>query len=159
MIKMIEINIPGRAVPLMIDNVVLDYNGTIAVDGELIGGVRERIERLAESVKVFVLTADTYGTVKAQCTGLPLEVRTFPRAGAGECKEDIVRSLEGGVCAIGNGFNDIQMFDCADLAVAVLDAEGMCASLLPHADVLVRSPLDAMELLLRPDRLRATLRN
>lgn len=55
---MIIIEIPGRE-PLRIDHVVLDYNGTVAVDGLLLKGAGERISRLREHVKVHVLTADT----------------------------------------------------------------------------------------------------
>ena len=76
-------------------------------------------------------------------------------------KEEIVRklSVDQKVCVVGNGFNDVQMFDLAELAIAVLDTEGMYAGLLSHADVLVRAAPDALDLLLKPNRLRATLRN
>ena len=50
------------------------------------------------------------------------------------------------------------MFDLSDLAVAVIEGEGMCAGLLSHADVLVTSACDGLDLLLKPDHLRATLR-
>ena len=141
---MIRIEIPGRAEPLEIAHVALDYNGTVAVDGR---------------VGVHVLTADTYGTVRAQCEPLGVEVHAFPRAGAGACKKEIVAGLRGGVACFGNGFNDIPMFDLAALSVAVLEGEGLCAALLPHADVLAATAADALDLLLKPDRLRATLRN
>ncbi|WP_312279150.1 ATPase P [Oscillibacter sp.] len=155
---MLNIDIPGRA-PVEIDHVVLDYNGTIAVDGALLPGVAERIEKLREFVSVTVLTADTYGTVRAQCEPLGIAVQTFSQAGAALCKESIVRGMDGGILCIGNGFNDIQMFDAAALRVAVLEREGLCPALLSHADVLVSSPLDALDLLLKPNRLRATLRS
>lgn len=155
---MIIIEIPGRE-PLRIDHVVLDYNGTVAVDGLLLKGAVERISRLREHVEVHVLTADTYGTVTRQCEPLGVEVRTFPREGAAGCKEEIVRGLEGGVACLGNGYNDIQMFDAARLSIAVLEREGMCAALLSHATVVVRSIEDGLDLLLKPDRLRATLRS
>lgn len=155
---MISIKIPGRDT-ININHVVLDYNGTIAADGRLIDGLSDRIKELNEKVKVYVLTADTYGTVKEQCQGLGIEVKTFPRSGAGQCKREIVESLDGGVCCLGNGFNDIPMFDCAELSIAVLDREGMCAELLSHADILVSSPLDGLDLLLKPARLVATLRS
>ncbi|MBQ1395452.1 MAG: ATPase P [Lachnospiraceae bacterium] len=158
---MISIDIPGREHPLEIEALVLDYNGTIAKDGALIEGIPKRLIKLAEAVEVYVLTADTYGTVRGQCEPLGVTVRTFPHAGAGACKEEIVLELRRNakVCAVGNGFNDIQMMDAADFAVAVLDAEGMYAGLLPHADVLVRSAGEALDLFLKSDRLRATLRN
>ncbi len=66
---MIVIEIPGRE-PLKINHVVLDYNGTAAVDGMLLKGVKERIARLKELAYVYVLTADTYGTVTRQCEPL-----------------------------------------------------------------------------------------
>jgi len=81
-----------------------------------------------------------------------------PREGAAKCKKAVVEKLDN-VCAIGNGYNDIPMFDVAELAIAVLEEEGMCASLLLHADVLVKSIADGLDLLLKPDRLRATLRS
>ena len=155
---MIVIEIPGRE-PLRIDHVVLDYNGTVAADGMLLEGVGERINRLKEQVCVYVLTADTYGTVTRQCEPLGVTVRTFPREGAAGCKEEIVKGLEGGVACLGNGFNDIQMFDAAQLSIAVREQEGMCAALLGHASVLVNSIQDGLDLLLKPDRLRATLRS
>lgn len=155
---MLTIEIPGRE-PLEICHVVMDYNGTVAVDGMLLPGLTERIAQLKGSVTITVLTADTYGTVRAQCEPLGIQVQTFPRAGAAACKEKIVRSLADGTVCVGNGFNDIQMFDAADLSIAVLEKEGLCAALLPHADVLVTSPLDALDLLLQPKRLCATLRS
>ena len=86
-------------------------------------------------------------------------VHTFPREGAAKCKEEIVKSLPGASACFGNGFNDIEMFDAAALSVAILEGEGLCASLLPHADVLVRSAAEGLDLLLKEGRLKATLRS
>ena len=154
---MIKIDIPGRET-LEISFVVLDYNGTVARDGILLPAAAERIRALTALVPVYILTADTYGTVEAQCRDLGAAVRTFPRDGAAKCKREIVEKLGGGVFAVGNGFNDIEMFDAAAMSAAVMEKEGVCAALLPHADVFVAAPEDALDLLLKPDRLRATLR-
>lgn len=154
---MIKIQIPGRET-LTIEHIALDYNGTIAFDGALLPGIGERIQALSRLVSVYVLTADTYGTVRAQCDGLGAEIKTFPRAQAALCKQEIVQGLGAHVACVGNGFNDIEMFDLAELSIAVLDGEGMCTKLLPHADVLTRSGVEALDLLLHTDRLRATLR-
>ena len=62
------------------------------------------------------------------------------------------------VACVGNGFNDIKMFDIADLSIAIMDGEGVCAGLIAHSDVLVRSAEEGLDLLLKTDRLRATLR-
>ena len=155
---MLRFEIPGRD-DLVLTTLLLDYNGTIARDGELIPELIDRIKELQKDLQVLVLTADTYGNVRSQCEPHGIEVRTFPRAGAGECKEEIARSFSSGVVSLGNGFNDQAMFDASDLAIAVLDDEGIYAGLLKHADILVKNPMDGLDLLLKKDRLRATLRS
>lgn len=155
---MIVIDIPGRDC-LEIEHVLLDYNGTIAIDGAVPDDTATLIKRLAEQVHVAVLTADTYGTAQLHCDAMGVQAVTFPRAGASEFKQDYARGLSGGIACLGNGFNDIDMFDQADLPIAVLDAEGMCASLVSHAHIVVRSGNEGLLLLLNPDRIRATLRS
>lgn len=127
---MLTIDIPGRGV-LEVRQVVCDYNGTIATDGHLADGVAQRVQRLAEFAQVSVLTADTFGTVRAQCEGLPVNVRVFDRDDASACKASIVCELGAAGCVcIGNGFNDIAMFGEAALFIAVIGGEGACVKLL-----------------------------
>lgn len=155
---MLTIEIPGRD-SLLLEHLLLDYNGTIATDGHLLEGVAERLARLAETVQIHILTADTFGTVTAQCQGLPAVVKTFPAAGAALWKAQIAHNLSGGIAAVGNGYNDAQMYDAADLAIQVLGEEGCCVQALAYADILVRNVQDALDLLLKPGRLKATLRS
>ena len=155
---MIRIEAPGFD-PYEIEHVLLDYNGTIAFDGALLPGVSDAISKLASLAHVVVLTADTYGTVEEQCTPLGVEVRLFPQAGAAEFKRSYAAGLTGQVACLGNGRNDVAMFDEAALSIAVIDAEGAYAGLLAHADVVVRDALEGLMLLLNPDRIRATLRS
>ncbi|WP_201738680.1 ATPase P [Senegalimassilia faecalis] len=125
---MLTIDIPGRGV-LEVCHVVCDYNGTIATDGHLADGVAQRVQRLAEFAQVSVLTADTFGTVRAQCEGLPVNVRVFDRDDASVCKASIVRELGAAGCVcIGNGFNDIAMFGEAALSIAVIGAKAPALS-------------------------------
>ena len=154
---MLTIQIPGReAFP--ISHLVLDYNGTIALDGEIIPGLQERLEKLCKDLEICVITADTHGTAAKKCAGLPLQVLTFPTTEVGKIKAAEVCRMEGGVVTIGNGFNDIQMSDAADLSICVIGREGCCGALLAHTDVVVTSIEDALDLLLKSGRLRATLR-
>jgi len=62
------------------------------------------------------------------------------------------------VIAFGNGMNDVAMLRLAAIGVAVLAEEGMAISALQAADVLVLGPVDAIDLVLHPKRLVATLR-
>ena len=52
---MIEIDIPGFR-KLTLEHLVLDYNGTIAFDGDLVPGVAERLTLLSETIALHVLT-------------------------------------------------------------------------------------------------------
>jgi P-type E1-E2 ATPase len=152
----IRVAVPGRRRPLRIDHVVLDFNGTLAVDGKLARGVRGRIKQLATLVEVVVMTADTFGTARRALEGLPVTVRVV-RGGA--AKRGFVGSLgRGGVAAVGNGANDAPMFRAAALGIAVCGAEGIAAELIRVATILVLDVNDALDLLLKQQRLVATLR-
>ena len=154
---MLTIKIPGRE-ELNLSHLILDYNGTIAEDGEIIESIRPRLEELYKVLTICVITADTHGTAAKKCEGLPLQVLTFPTTEVGKIKAENVRKLTGGVVTIGNGFNDIQMSDAADISICVMGAEGCCSALIAHTDVTVTSIEAALDLLLIPGRLRATLR-
>lgn len=154
---MLKIQIPGRE-ELTLSRLILDYNGTIAEDGLIIESIIPRLEELSRDLRIYVITADTHGTARQRCEGLPVEVLTFPTTEVGAIKAREARGRSGGVVCIGNGFNDIQMSDACDLSVCVIGREGCCGKLLAAADVVVTSIDDALDLLLKPGRLRATLR-
>ena len=156
--KLIKIEIPNYKT-LELEYLVLDYNGTIALDGEIRDSVRERLVKLSKDLQIHVLTADTHGTAEKMCEGLPLKIQTFPTDGALDEKLSVVEKLVADRCAaFGNGRNDKLMCRASALAVAVMEQEGMCGRLLGEADVCTRSIEDALDLLLCPKRLVATLR-
>lgn len=154
---MLKIKIPGLE-EMNLSHLILDYNGTIAEDGLIIESIRPRLARLSEYLSICVITADTHGTATQRCRDLPLQVLTFPTTQVGQIKAEEAKKLSGGVVTIGNGFNDIQMSDAADLSICVIGREGCCGALLSRCDVVVTSIDDALDLLIKTDRLRATLR-
>lgn len=155
---MIAIDIPG-ADALRLEHLVLDYNGTLAEDGQPIEGTAARVEALAEALTVHVITADTHGTVAERLAGWPCRVEILPAGAQDVAKADFVRRLGAGACcAMGNGRNDGLMLKTAALGVGLLQAEGAAVASVMAADVLISSIIDALDLLLLPDRLRATLR-
>jgi soluble P-type ATPase len=153
---MIEVVVPGRDI-LTIEHVVLDVNGTVALDGVLLPGVKERLDRLREQCQVHLLTADTHGRQKEIDATLGITA-TIITHGAPEKAAHVLALGGQSVAAIGNGANDAAMFQAAGLRIAVLGGEGVAANLLNAADVLVRDINDALDMLLVPNRLIATLR-
>lgn len=154
---MICVNIPGYK-EFKFKNVVFDYNGTLAVDGKLDKDTREELMKLSQMADVYVLTADTYGSVEKECKGLSVTVKTFPNDGASSHKKDVVKDLEGESICIGNGFNDIEMFDVSDLSIAIVGHEGCSGKLLTHSDIVVHSRKDLFQLFFSTNRIKATLR-
>ena len=143
--------------PVVFRRLVLDFTGTLSLDGSLIPGVAERLEALAENLTISVVTADTFGTARSQLDGLPIQVRLI---GDGREKAEVVAGMDPETAAaIGNGRNDIPMMGVAGLGIAVLGPEGASAGLLAAADVVTRNINDALDLLLHPMRLKATLRD
>lgn len=156
--KMIEISIPGRD-KICLVNLLLDYNGTLAVDGKLIPAVKTLLNQLGERLNIYIVTADTYGIAAAECVGLAVSLQTFPKENVGVEKKRILLALTGGCVAIGNGCNDVAMLEEAIFGIAVIGAEGAYGKLLGYADIVTNSIEDALNLLLNPKRIVATLRN
>jgi len=156
---MIVIRIPGFK-ELRLSHLVLDYNGAIAVHGRLLQGVLEKLAALAPGLAIHILTADTFGTVRDQVAHLPTDLVVIPSGDQAEAKGAYVRRLGGeAVAAVGNGRNDRLMLKEAALGIAVLQAEGAAVQALMAADVVVPGILEALDLLLTPAALTATLRD
>lgn len=155
---MLNIKIPGR-LDYSIENIIFDFNGTIAANGKIESLVKEKISILCNMANVYVLTADTYGSAAKECHGLNLTLKTFPNDNAAYYKEKIVSELgkDKTIC-FGNGYNDIKMFEIAALSIAVLGKEGICSALIGKSDIMVKSIEDGINLLLNPNALIATLR-
>lgn len=156
---MLSYDIPGKGT-IEVRHVVFDYNGTLAVDGQLIEKAKELLLELKKLANVYILTADTYGTVEKECSPLGVKILSFPSEKAGEAKREIVEELGADrTLCVGNGFNDIEMCKIAALSIAVIEKEGCCGKLLPHVDIVVTSIVDALEIILKPNRIKATLRS
>ena len=155
---MLKIEIPGKGI-LQIQHLVLDFNGTIAVDGKLISGISERIKELSQYVNIYVITADTNGTVHKQCEHLPVEVHVIGKQNQELEKEHFVNQLSPkGTASMGNGTNDERMFQASDVSIAIIGTEGCATRSLLQSDIVVHNILDGFDLFLKQHRLIATLR-
>ena len=155
---MIEVDIPGFR-KLQLEHLVLDFNGTLACDGDLLPEVAERLNHLASMLVVHVVTADTFGKVDVQLKGVHCRVSVLAGKDQDKGKLAYVNQLgpDRTVC-IGNGRNDRLMLEAAALGIAVLLQEGASAQSLMAADIVCREIISALDLLTHPLRLTATLR-
>jgi P-type E1-E2 ATPase len=155
---MLEISIPTRGL-LRLEYLVLDVNGTIALDGELIPEVGDRLARLGEVLEIWLVSADTQGTLETLASHLKITARRLQPGDEAAQKAALVTELGADrVIAMGNGANDAAMLRRAALGVAVLGGEGLAIACLTTADVVAPDIGTALDLLLWPRRLLATLR-
>ena len=144
---------------LTLEHVVLDYNGTIAKDGVLKVEVKALLPELCENYTIHVITADTFGSVKAQMEGFDVVVKVLQTDDHTAEKAAYVDVLGKVHCvAVGNGNNDAHMLQNAILSIAVVGDEGCATPTLLQSNVSCKDIADALALLLNEKRLIATLR-
>jgi soluble P-type ATPase len=155
---MMKLEIPGKGL-YEVENVILDFNGTIAKDGRIHNKVKDRISLLGKKVKVYILTADTRGDVEEKVKRLPVQVVRLEAGDEAIQKLNFLREIgPEKTIAVGNGYNDHLMLKEALLGIAVIGPEGASKEAILNADVVVTDPLFALDFILKPLRHKATLR-
>jgi len=151
----VSVPIPGRG-ELRLEHLLLDVNGTLTTRGALIDGVEARIDRLRGILDIRLVSADTFGTLDAIAERLRVDAG---RAGTGRDKLRVLDEWGHERSAVvGNGANDALVLEAAAVGFVVLGPEGTSISALLAADVMCASAADALDLLLDPKALSATLR-
>jgi soluble P-type ATPase len=152
---MLDVSVPGRG-SLRLEHLVLDVNGTLTHRGELIADA-DRLADVRERLTLHLVSADTFGNAETIARELGA---AFARVGSGSEKRRYVERLGAADCvAVGNGANDMVMFEVAALSIAVIGPEGASARALAAADIVCSSLATALELLTEPRLLAATLRS
>jgi soluble P-type ATPase len=161
---MIKLAIPGFG-PLEINCIVTDYTGTHSFGGVVRSGVRARLARLARLVEVHVLTVDTFGTARRELARLPVKLHVLEDKARQDMQKRrfVLEHQPKHVAAFGNGNIDRLILktvrDAGGLAVAVDNGEGCAVDAILAANILVHGSEHALDLLLEPNRCKATLRS
>ncbi len=152
----LSLSIPGFA-DLRLEHLVLDVNGTLTNRGALMDDVAGRVERLRDELDIHLVSANTFGNLDLIAASLRV---TAISVATGEDKLRVLDRLGHEQCAvIGNGTNDVLVLEAAAIGFAVLGPEGVSAAALRSADIVCASAADALDLLLEPTALSATLRH
>lgn len=157
----ITIDVPGFG-KRHIRIAVSDYTGTYSFGGSIQPDVKKRLRELVTLVDLHIVTADSFGTAEQELAGIaiPYKLRTASHdieKAAYVSQFDLLH-----VAAFGNGNNDRLMLKAvkegSGLAIAVDNGEGCAMDAMRNADVFAVGAANAIDLLLDPVRLKATLR-
>jgi len=155
---LVEIDIPGRGV-YRFEHLVLDLNGTISLDGAIIEGISERLELLRRLVDIVIVTADTQGKARELGQELRVEIHILHPGDEQEQKLRLVRQLgRDTAVSMGNGANDALMLKESILGICIIGPEGASSEAIACCDLVTVDINAALDLLLKPQRLIATLR-
>jgi len=128
--------------------------------GPLLQGVESALHELSRSLRIHILTGDTFGLARTALIKTPWDPIILPTEDQAGEKLRYVEKLGGERCvAIGNGRNDRLMLKAAALGIAVMQQEGAAVEAVLAADVVVPDIGAAFGLLLQTRRLIATLRS
>lgn len=148
--------IPGVG-DIELKTLILDLNGTLTVKGKIPEGVKERLARLKElGYRILFFTGNTRNNAGEISSELGIE---WILAEDGIAKRNEALKLDPNICvSIGNGLIDLELMKVVKLRIVTLQAEGVHVQTLLNSDIVILSILDALDLLIDPATLVATLR-
>ncbi|MEA3422189.1 MAG: HAD hydrolase family protein [Bacillota bacterium] len=141
-----------------IEYLIFDYNGTVANNGMIYTNVLKRLNSY-NNLEIFIITADTYGTVKEELKGSNIKVKIISKENGSIDKLNFLKELGSeNVIAFGNGSNDRLMLEEASIGICVIGKEGASIKALMASDLVVNSIDDALDYIDHPNKIVAGLR-
>ena len=135
---MLKLEIPGRG-DFEFENIVLDLNGTLSVDGKIHRKVKDKINLLAKKAKIYVLTADTRGQAGQTLDKINTEIVLLSSDNTSREKAEFIHTIgENRTVAIGNGYNDHLMVREAAIGLCIIGKEGASAETVKRSDVILQ---------------------
>jgi P-type E1-E2 ATPase len=155
---MLNLEIPGFG-SIAAEYLVMDLNGTLGLEGVPDDGVIRRLRMLSQDLKLIVVTADTHGRARELPADFGMKVKKLNPGNEDVQKRRFVQKLgREKTITIGNGSNDVPMLGEAAVGICVIGEEGAASAAMMNADVVVHHIHHALDLLIKPKRLLATLR-
>lgn len=153
----ISIRRPGQF-DLEIDHLMIDYEGTLAIDGRVHPKAKEKINLLSKRLAIHILTTGERVKVEERLRRVKAQLIFLTPGAAEEAKLDLLRRLgPERTVAIGNGADDVRVFEEAGFSICVVGREGASGEALRKADLVVTDILHGLDFLLKPLRQQATL--
>jgi soluble P-type ATPase len=154
---MISIQRPGME-SLDIHFVLIDFEGTLAMDGRVHPKAKDKVNLLSKRVTITILTKSNREKVEETLRKMRAEILYVTEGDSSQQKLNALQRLGAHQTAvIGNGLDDVRIMEQAGLGMCVIGKEGASAEAMAKADLVVTHVLDALDFLLKPLRQRAIL--
>jgi len=154
---MITMERPGQE-PLRIEYILIDFEGTLAVDRRVDPKAKDKMNLLSRRTKIYVLAQGQDQVAEEVLKKVTVEVVHLKEGESSQGKLNLLNELGSQrTVAIGNGLDDVAMVENAGLGICVISREGTASEMLEKADLVVANILDALDFLLKPMRQQATL--
>ena len=140
-----------------IENIILDLNGTLAVNGQVSEKAKQLVVELKQlGYKLVLISGDIRGNAKNVAEELDLDL--YLGTNSSEKAKQMQRFDKEKTAAIGNARIDIGTFENAKISIATLQSEGIHSGIINYVDLIVPSIEDALNLFIDVKSLEATLR-
>ena len=168
---MISIERPGQS-NLEIESILLDFDGTLAIDRRVHPKTKDKINLLAKRTNIYIfVTLPTppfnkggkggifkEDLIEERLRKVKAEIIYLAEGDSSRRKLDLLRQLGPSRCvAIGNGADDAAIIEEAGIGICVIGKEGVSGGAIKNADLVFADILDALDFLLKPFRQKATL--
>jgi soluble P-type ATPase len=154
---MILIERPGLN-PLEIEFILLDFEGTLAIDRRVHPKAKDKINLLSKRTNLYVFTTQKKELIEERLRKVKAEIIYLAEGNSSRRKLDLLRQLGPTRCAtIGNGMDDTTLMQEAGIGICVIGKEGSSGETMKNADLVFADILDALDFLLKPLRQKATL--
>ncbi len=154
---MIRIERPELS-PVEIEFVLIDFEGTLAIDRRVHPKAKDKINLLSKRAKIYILTKEKKELIEERLRKVKAEIVYLSESGSSQRKLDLLRQLGPARCAgIGNGADDAAMIKEAGIGISIIGKEGSAGEAVRNSDLVFIDILDALDFLLKPLRQKATL--
>lgn len=154
---MILIERPGQEA-LQIDHLLIDFEGTLAMDRRVHPKAKDKINLLSKRLKIYIFAKEEKERVEEVLRRVRAEIVFLNQGDSSKQKLEFLNSLGGfRTAVIGNGVDDLPMLKEAALGMVILGKEGTSGALIQVANLIFTNVIDALDFLLKPLRQRATL--
>ena len=114
---------------------------------------------MSQELDIFLVTADMNKNAERLVKDLPVKLYKIKEAKEDDQKLRVVlKKGKNNTVSIGNGCNDVSMLKESAIGICMVGGEGASAEAMMASDLVVVTINDALDLLLKPHRLGATLR-